>query len=406
MQRLATRVEVESLPTDVGALFLLRRADRLSLNAHLEQADPRERALACQIAEQMGGLPLALDQAGAYLGTTGMSLEAYQQVYQQHRRTLHQRRGSLVPDHPDPVATTWKLAFTRVESQNPAAAELLQVCAFLFADAIPEEMLTQGGVHLGPVLASAVGDPFRLGEAISVLRAYSLIHRDPQKQIFSLHRLVQAVVADGLDEATRKLWRERIIHLLLGILPPVQFAHWSAWERLLGHILIAVTWMNEELLVPGVAKLFRLTGWYLSERARYREAELFLEKALAYEQQEHSEEHAGTASAFHTLALLYQEQGKYEQAEPLYQRALRIFEQALGPEHPSTGSTVHELARLYQAQGKYEQAEPLYQRALRIFEQALGPEHPSTAIARMRYVSLLKTMGRIEAATRLEALSK
>ncbi|HEY1349471.1 MAG TPA: NB-ARC domain-containing protein [Ktedonobacteraceae bacterium] len=260
-QRLTQRVEVERLPTEGGAIFLLRRAGRLPLDAPLEQADPHARALACRIVEQMGGLPLALDQAGAYLDATGMSLKDYLPVYQLHRRTLHQRRGSHVSDHPEPVATTWHLAFVRIEQQDQAAGELLRLCAFLAADAIPEEILTQGAAHLGPILAPVVGDAFRLGEAIAVLRRYSLIQRDPHSQALSLHRLVQTVIIDEMDAAARTRWRERVMHLLLTNLPTVDFAHWPAWERLLGHILIAFAWKKEEHPIPEGARLFRLTGW-------------------------------------------------------------------------------------------------------------------------------------------------
>ena len=399
MQRLAQRVEVDSWPIEVGAHFLLRRAGRLPLDALLGQAKSLERARACQISEQMGGLPLALDQAGAYLEATDMSLEDYQQVYQQHRRHLHQRRGALVPDHPEPVATTWALSFARVKQQNRAAAALLQLCAFLSPDAIPEEVLIKGAKYLGSVIAPVVANPLRFGQAIEALRRHSLIRRDPATRTLALHRMVQAVVTDEMDAATRKRWIERVIHLLQGQLPSDEVAEWPRWEQLVGQITVALTWLTKErMTVIGISELFRRTGWYLSERARYREAEQLLEKALEQSQREHGKAHPVTGITLHTLAVLYQDQGKYEEAEPLYQRALRIHEQALGPEHPETARTLHELARLYQDQGKYEEVEPLYQRALRIREQALGPEHPDTASTLYELARLYNNQGKYEEA--------
>ncbi|MBA2396550.1 MAG: AAA family ATPase [Ktedonobacteraceae bacterium] len=85
MQRLAQRIEVETLPKEQGALFLLRRAGLLTADASLEAVVPEERTRAMQLVQEMGGLPLALDQAGAYLDAIGMSLEQYQSVYQTHR---------------------------------------------------------------------------------------------------------------------------------------------------------------------------------------------------------------------------------------------------------------------------------------------------------------------------------
>src|SRR5947209_13342867 len=136
MGRLAHRVEVEVLPTEVGALFLLRRAGLLALDAAFEHALEPQRDLACAICKELGGLPLALDQAGAYIEETQCSLADYLQLSRSQRAELLAARGGLVPDHPEPVATTWSLSFTQVKKRSAAAAALLRVCAFLHPDAI------------------------------------------------------------------------------------------------------------------------------------------------------------------------------------------------------------------------------------------------------------------------------
>src|SRR5450755_3648642 len=138
--RFAHRFEIGVLPTEQGALFLLRRAGLLPADAALEQAEAAEQAYAKEICEELGGLPLALDQAGAYIEETRCSLSDYLQRYQTRRTWLLQRRGTLVAEHPEPVATTWSLSFGTIEQANPAAAELLRLCAFLHPDDIPEEL--------------------------------------------------------------------------------------------------------------------------------------------------------------------------------------------------------------------------------------------------------------------------
>ena len=96
------------------------------------------------------------------------------------------------------------------------------------------------------------------------------------------------------------------------------------------------------------------------------------------------------------------ERARYSEAEPLLERAYQMSEKQQGAEHLDTASAASTLASLYQAQGKYEQAEPLYVRALAISEQQLGPEHPLTQIIRRNYVALLRTMGRDAKARALE----
>ena len=89
-----------------------------------------------------------------------------------------QQRGGLVADHPASVATTWSLSFQRVEEKDPAAAELLRLCAYLAPDAIDKGIFTRGALFLGPVLSSVAADAFRLNQAIEALRAWMLLFVD------------------------------------------------------------------------------------------------------------------------------------------------------------------------------------------------------------------------------------
>jgi tetratricopeptide (TPR) repeat protein len=363
MQRLAHRLEVETLTAEQGATFLLRRAGLLAIDAELFQSGAAEQTLALQLAREMGGLPLALDQAGAYLEATGTSLEQYQQVYQRHRQVLLQERRARVHDHPEPVATTWSLSFARVEQKSPAAADLLRLCAYLASDAIPENIITQGAPHLGPVLAPVAADPFLLNQAVEALRAYFLIQRDPRTKTLSVHRLVQTVLRDSMATEAEKQWKQRVVRAVEASCPNVQdVAQREACEQWLPHAQICAIWIEQEdMTFPEAAHLLNEAGYYLSDRARY------------------------------------------DEAEPLYRRALAIREEKLGADHPDTASSLNNLANLYRAQGKYADAEPLYRQAHSISEQQLGAQHPHTQLVRRNYALLLRKLGRDEEANVLEA---
>ncbi|MBV9256872.1 MAG: helix-turn-helix domain-containing protein, partial [Ktedonobacteraceae bacterium] len=135
---LAISVEVEKMGFIEGTHLLLRRAQRF---AHASDEEVNE---AGNIVIALDSFPLALEQAGAYIEETGCSFEHYLQLYQTHRKALLARRGAQTTNYPDSVATTWSLSFHKVEQSNPAAAELLRLCAFLAPDHIPEELLTDG----------------------------------------------------------------------------------------------------------------------------------------------------------------------------------------------------------------------------------------------------------------------
>lgn len=202
MGRLAVRVgEIKTLSPEQGALFLLQRAGRLVSESSLEMASSDDRALALQIVQEFGGLPLALDQAGAYLEETGCGLNDYLDMYHQSRLALLQERGGMVLDHPQPVATTWELSFTCVRNTNPAAEDILSICAFLQPEAIPEDILLKGADYLGPSIQLLVANQFAFHQALKALRAYSLIQRNPSTRMLSVHQLVQAVIIDEMDQA-------------------------------------------------------------------------------------------------------------------------------------------------------------------------------------------------------------
>ncbi len=251
--RFARRLEVDVLPTEQGALFLLRRAGLLPADATLEQAEAADKTHAKEVCEELGGLPLALDQAGAYIEETGCRLVDYLRLYQNRRADLlSERRGQLVDDHPLPVASTWSLSFERVEQKNPAAADLLRLCAFLAPDAIPEEIITQGAKHLGSQLAPVGADPYLLNQAIEVLRSHSLLRRETGSgtdSLLSVHRLVQAVLKSQMNEQNRHQWAERATQAVNAAFPEVEHQTWPQCDRLLPHALLCTELIAQEQMM-------------------------------------------------------------------------------------------------------------------------------------------------------------
>lgn len=393
---------VQTFDPAQGAQLLLHRAGLLPANASLDHAGIQDHLIAQTLSRELGGLPLALDQAGAYLAATQIDLMTYQQVYRQHRASLLAQRGGR--EHPESVATTWSLSFQRVAEKNAAAADILRLCAYLFPDAIPEEIFTQGAPHLGQTLSIVAADALQFNQAIGALRAYSLVQRDPQARTLAVHHLIQAVLQDEMEEAERSCWMERALLAVNAAFPDVEHDTWSRCERLLPQAL-AVTERIEwyHLTHREAGRLLYATASYLQDRARYAEAEPLYERALRILEQLLGPDHAQVASPLHGLASLYHQGGRYAETEPSYKRALRIWEQQLGAEHPQVATPLHGLANLYREQGKYAKAEPLYKRVLHIREQQLGPKHPNTRIIQRNYVLFLREMGRDTEADKLEA---
>jgi tetratricopeptide (TPR) repeat protein len=404
---LARGIDLAPMGREEGMLFVLRRAKVLEPEATSEQMHqlavsmPAEYAAAEKLVAAMEGMPLALDQAGAYIEETGCSVSAYLERYEQQRARLLDRRGVLGGDHPHSVTATFLLASKRIEREQSAAADLLHVCVLLHAEAIPEELFVEGAAYLGPELASLATDPYQLDQAIAVLRSLSLVQRQPETCTLSMHRLLQAVLREQMSGPEQAEWLRRVVAALNAVFPDVTHEAWGRCERLLPHVLTVATAIPDCAGDRKLAEALQKAADYLCCRARYEQAEPLYQRALRIGKQVWGPAHPQVAYPLCGLAYLFYEQGKYQQAEPLYQRALQIREQALGPTHPDIAYTLQRLGMLYWKEGKYERAKLLYQRALSIQEQAKGAEHPEIASLLNDLAILSVEHGKLEQGERL-----
>jgi tetratricopeptide (TPR) repeat protein len=376
-------VELPIMTPEEGMLFLLRRAKVIEPLANAQQVQqvaqrqPGEYAAAEELARIMGGLPLALDQAGAYIEETGCGLAGYLQLYQQHRKQLLGRRGTSSREHPRSTITTFALAYQRMERCDPAAAELLCLCAFLYPDDIPEEMLEAGAECLQEPLCHVVKDLYQFNQAIATLRCLSLVRRVAETRSLSMHRLVQVVLKERMDPTTCRAWAERAVRVVNAAFPDVSWGtvtRWSVCQRYLAHVEVCAR-LIEQWGIGSLeaARLLNRAGDYLAERAEYEQAEQLLKQGLALCQALPEPERVEEAESFSGLAKIYWQQGKYEQAKELYAAALEACERYLGEEHQKTAWALSNLAVIYSNQGKYAEAELLHMRAIRI-RQKLGDE--------------------------------
>ena len=328
----AVPVELKKMKPEEGALLLLRRANRQAT------ASDTDRKVARQIATELDGLPLALDQAGAFIEEMQSTPGEYLELYRAGGEALRARRGELAADHPS-VTVTFSLSFTRVSEANAGAADLVRACAFLAPDAIPEEIFTGVASQWGGPLAKAASKPLAWLLAIQDASRFGLIQRSAESRTLNIHRLVQEVVKDEMDSETRRMWAECAVKAMDKAFPPGGFRHWPQCERLIEHARVSARLAEKLQLSSGAAaRLLNGSGLYLTERAQYAEA------------------------------------------EPLFLGALTIHEKAAGPEHLDTSRSLNNLAALYRAQGRYGEAEPLYRHALAIRKRLLGPDHPDVAI--------------------------
>jgi hydrogenase maturation protease len=223
--RIRSPLSIKRLPIQDSTRFLLDRVDRAPAN-ELEAAG--------DLARELDGLPLAPEQAAAYVTAMRVTYEEYLASYRTRRLGLLERIGPVTGDYPMTVATTWLMNFEQVEAVSKAAADLLRLSAMFVPNDIPIELLTKGAQELGHHLREAinVSDPLSANEVLEPLTRFSLVAIDAEGQTFSIHRLVQEVVKRAMGTDGQRLWAGRAIKAITYAFHSVATANRSAYERL------------------------------------------------------------------------------------------------------------------------------------------------------------------------------
>jgi hypothetical protein len=365
---IATNVEVLKMEEDEGALFLLRRAKIIAEDARLESASAENRDKAIEITKEVGGLPLALDQAGAFIEESSSNPAEYLDLYRTQGADLRRRRGEHVLGHPESVEITFSLSFDKVEAASPTAADLLRACAFLAPDLIPEEIFTEGGTHLGDLLAATVNNRLAFIDTIKETLRYSLMWRDPEQRALSIHRVVQDVLKDTLDEATQRQWAERVVKAINQVLPDfdeTRYSDWRRFERLIPHAKICAGWIERlELKFPDAARLLNNAARYMHHHAVLTAIEPLYVRALSIRKDLYEQDHLEVAASLNNLGWLKKDQGKYTEAESLFLQALEIRRHKLGDHAIVVAQSLQKLGSLKLAQGKYAEAKIYFNQSI------------------------------------------
>jgi tetratricopeptide (TPR) repeat protein len=386
----AAMAELEVFTPTEALAFLLTRSGR------------GEQATATQIGELLGWLPLALEQAGAYIRATSLSMAEYLARLRTYP-ALTVDEGRPRDRHPTAtVATTWQVSLERVRS-TAGATVLLEVCGFLGPEEIPRELFAQQLDPPAAELHRLAQDPFARDAAVAALRRFALAKAD--EQTLTVHRLLQQVVRDSLDPATKTARVGEAVRLLNQAMPFGGHSDpglWPVCARLLPHSLAATEHAEQFEVEPlATASLLESAADYLHGRGRYGDARGLHERALAIMETRLGVDHPDTAWTLNNLGRLLHDQGDRAGARPLLERALAIREARLGANHLDTAWTLNNLASVLRDQEDLAGARRLHQRALAIREARLGADHPDTAHSLNYLANVLRAQGDLAEARQL-----
>ncbi|WP_219471126.1 tetratricopeptide repeat protein [Nonomuraea rhizosphaerae] len=361
-----------------------RPASTALLTSLLQPPAAQQEALLDELAAQLGDLPLALRQAGAYITRTPrMTVRRYLHLLTEAPTRMH----AAVPaggDSERVVATVWALTHQRISQVNPLAGHLLNLLACYAPDNLPCAVLD--GL---PAIASGAGaDEVAIGEALALLRSYSLItititnggdggdgETGEPDELISVHRLVQATTLAQLTGEQRDALRDRAAALLHLALP-------SDPERL-------PTWHVYRLLLPHARAVLPFDSPALAQVQDYLEASGDYITALDVQRHIHAHtlntlgaDHLDTLTARHNLAHYTGLTGSSAAARDQFAALLPVRERVQSAEHPHVLTARHNLAHYTGLTGNAAAARDQLATLVPIQERVLGAEHPDSLTVR------------------------
>jgi tetratricopeptide (TPR) repeat protein len=311
----------------------------------IKRTGSKDREAAKKLGEELGFLPLALEQAGAYIEATGCSFAEYLELFRVHRQALLEK-GKPATDYPDTVATTWEISFRKLEETTPLAADLMIICAFLAPNDIPFDIFSEAAEKLPEPMQEKVNDPLEFKNALAALRRFSLA--EVGQDALSVHRLVQMVARDRMGENGQKEWAGIALRLIDAVykFEEHDLNTWKRAERLLTHGMTAVEVEYDVLKTEAqkaMSSLCNEIGLHLQTFGGFDEAGRQLERALVIDEKTYGPDHPNVATSLSNLGLVLKDLGDLEGAKVRIERALAMYRKFFGEDHPKTQLVLENL---------------------------------------------------------------
>jgi CO dehydrogenase nickel-insertion accessory protein CooC1/tetratricopeptide (TPR) repeat protein len=384
----AEPLEVDVFTRDESVTHLLR---------HVPMLDPQD---AYQVAEALGHLPLAVEQAAAWLEQTGMPARVYiEQLATESTRILALNQPS---DYPMPVVATWNLSFDQLRS--PAAVRLLQILAFCSPGPISMDLLYSDEMNESLLpYDETLSEKLMLGRVIRDVSRFALIKVDQGSNSLQIHRLVQAVIRSQMTEEEQQEARHEVHKILVGARPrhgeTDDPANWSTYDIIWPHLGPSSA---EECDDPRTRQL--LIDW-VRYQWKHGEFEYALSEANRLQSlwtQHLGRDHQQTLHLEFQIANVLRSQGRFSEARELDSYVLERQREVLGSDHPHALMTAGGLAADLRALGYFQQALESDQETYNSFKEQFGEDYDRTLQAAHNLASSLRLAGDYKAAQSLD----
>jgi hypothetical protein len=367
---------------------------------HLPDLDPAD---ARMVADALGHLPLAVEQASAWLEQTGMQPQAYvAEINTRAARILGLNQPS---DYQTPVVATWDLSFERLQQQSPAAVRMLQLLAYFSPGPISLDLLYSDEMYeaLQPFDPS-LSERLMLPRVIRDISRFALVKVDQGSNSLQIHRLVQTVIRSQLtDDAEQDEARHAVHRILVGAKPRrgeiEDTANWPIYELIWPHLAPS---QAEECTESQTRQL--LLDWvrFLWMRGDYEACLGLAQRLQNLWTHVLGRDHSQTLYLQSQIANVLRFQGRFNEARDLDTFVLERQRQVLGDDHLLTLITANNLGADLRALGEYREALDIDRQTYGSFKDEFGEDYGRTMMAAHNLTVSLRLVGDYDAALQLD----
>jgi tetratricopeptide (TPR) repeat protein len=379
-------------PLALGVLPEQASVEYLLQKCVTRREEPDDASTAAALANDVGFLALALEQAAAFINKQGLSFREYRERWQHEDAGVRSWFDEGLMRYPRSVATTWETSFAELDE---GARALLRLLCWFSTEPAPRGLFRT--TEAAEIVRARLGATrIRLLPALKELADYTLVRYSGDDAV-AIHRLVQEVTRARLPEPEqRREWLADSLYVVNAFATgnPHEPRTWKVWEPLRPHILAISDWAEKSQIAEPTGRLLNQLGILFLRKAALSEAERCMSRALRLRASFYGPGSVEAAVVEGNLGTVCERLDQFAAAEEHYKRALTIFRKHGRSDSDEAANVLNNLAALYVDMNRFDEAATTIKEAMEAERKALPPDSPLRAPGLSNHGVLLWRIGR------------
>lgn len=377
---ITTRIrDVKQIPAEGLEVDLLEEAHAMELLLLVSDGNVRDAQAvneARKIVQELGLLPLAIDQAAAFIRSA--DLYTFLDIVRSNTIQFLSENPKGNQSYLNSISATWQASLNRLST---IVSEFAEILAFLNPDEILLEILEAGGSGLSENLQNVLNNKFSLMKILTELQSLSLIKVSGRGSKCSIHRLVQSVIRESLP-IERRINKEKEIldafsvafqYSLDGLNPTSRILYRKYLPQITSCL---VNFDKEGYDSFAMSELSEKVAAFLFDEGQGFECQQLNKTLLSVRMRILGPDHRRTLRIKRGLAAVYCgfNLGRGNEGIKLFEETLQRQIEVCGPRDPDTLWTMHGLGATYNAWGRTKEAAKILQETYELRCQVLGED--------------------------------